>query len=1088
MALSVLVVVAVLCLTVLLSASFSAAVPCGGAGYDVSQLTFSDYYYNDTRGGYNWSAPQPSAVHTHSLPRSTTAPSQYEGVSDPPSRPHPRCPMSQCRYFHPCGNVTFSGCQGLDNTTSGGTMLCQLPYTGGLGYSAASWIPENTQSSTSWQPYGGGGGGNNNPRGVTMSLQDGGYCSAISADRSLLVNYQCGNQNQPTGYATITSIVEYSTCQYNLTIITNLVCNGPSINTGQVSCGSGGNGGINLASITTTDLIYKPPIASANYTYYFRPCGVVTSPQCANNPFGGVAGQAMVCQATGQNNEISPNTYDIAWWNPTLAQWDRTVYSGATAWTMTIADGTSCGSNLNRIFTVYWVCSASATTPIFQQLTENGTCNYIAVVLTVLACNQQTISTNTTACGGPYDLAFATQRDLIYQTGTSSGAAYYVFRPCGIVDNAVCQSQPTTNQSMMCQAYQGSTSTYDLAIYNPALTTYTPTLTGIQMYIQDGDQCAAIGAPRSLTVNFNCAQGGPVNSINFVSFTEASTCQYVANVTTPAVCRATRQGGICGVNAGGGQYYDFSLASGSEYSISTSSGYTYYFQPCGQVQNAQCNANPVTANSMLCQAVNGAFTTYDIAYYDYNLVSWYKLTNGWQMFVQDGSSCGGNGYQRALTVNFICASAPSFLNFTELTTCNYVAYITTPQACSPITQAGSTGLSLAGLTGASATGAPAYETITKCGGIYNLLPLSTTDLVWSDPNYSWYFRPCGAVSSNSNCTAAAASTSGGWMLCQNSLNGPGDYEGSTYNQYTAYWTTTRNGVLMTQSDGAGCGTAGARVTRAFFTCNTAATTAYITNITESPTCTYNIIVQTNLVCPVTTTTCGGAGYDLSAVTALAGDIAWVPSTAVSSYAWYFHPCGVVSNSQCQSNVLTQSAMMCQASQTSNTTYNVAVWAPQAATWTALPQGGVQMVIQDGSTCDNYDFERVLTVNFQCGQGGQAYYMNVTEVSLCNYLALVNLPQACSVYQTSSSSSSSLSGGAIAGIVIGSIVGAIILLGLLLVVCCGAGGGLRTKKSNTEYGSEGQQKAGNGRYGGMDEDVSQSNVEMETHDTTAPSSP
>jgi len=182
--------------------------------------------------------------------------------------------------------------------------------------------------------------------------------------------------------------------------------------------------------------------------------------------------------------------------------------------------------------------------------------------------------------------------------------------------------------------------------------------------------------------------------------------------------------------------------------------------------------------------------------------------------------------------------------------------------------------------------------------------------------------------------------------------------------------------------------------------------------------------------------------------------------------------------------------MCQASLTSNTTYNVATWAPQAATWTALPTGGVSLVIQDGSTCDNYDFERVLTVNFLCGQGGTAYAMNVTEVTLCNYVAMVNLPQACSSYQSSSSSSSSgLSGGAIAGIVIGSLVGALILLCLVLVVCCGVGSGLRSKKNTDSHGSEGgQQKAGNGRYGGMDDDTSQSNVEMETHDATAPSSP
>jgi hypothetical protein len=433
---------------------------------------------------------------------------------------------------------------------------------------------------------------------------------------------------------------------------------------------------------------------------------------------------------------------------------------------------------------------------------------------------------------------------------------------------SVCQRNGNTNTSMMCQAYTTSTTTYDLAIYNPTSVSYNPTLTGISMFIQDGDYCAAAGIYRSLTVNFVCQQG-PTNSIAFTNLIEQSTCQYVATVTTPAVCRQGRQNGICG-----SQNYDFSLAGTSEYSwVSPSGSYTYYFQPCGQVLNTQCNTSTATQNSMMCQAVNGAQTTYDIAYYDNQLVSWYKITNGMQMFVQDGQSCSiaGQVYDRALTVNFICGSTAVFNNLTETasTPCNYVAYVTTPQACAPITNGGSTGLSLPG-GGSSSTGngLPAYEAVTQCGGPYNLLPLSTSDLMYYPPNqeYRWVLRVCGAVSSDANCTAAAVNTPGGYMLCQDSQYGYGAYEASSYNQYTATWAATRNGVVMTMADGAACGTLGLRVTRLWFSCNTTATTASIYNLTESPQCTYNVYIYTSLVCPTVPTTCAGAGYDLSSLT------------------------------------------------------------------------------------------------------------------------------------------------------------------------------------------------------------------------------
>jgi len=135
-----------------------------------------------------------------------------------------------------------------------------------------------------------------------------------------------------------------------------------------------------------------------------------------------------------------------------------------------------------------------------------------------------------------------------------------------------------------------------------------------------------------------------------------------------------------------------------------------------------------------------------------------------------------------------------------------------------------------------------------------------------------------------------------------------------------------------------------------------------------------------------------------------------------------------------------------------------------------------MVVQDGSTCDGYDFERLFTANFICGAAN--YSMVLNENTVCNYVATIYLPITCSsIY--SSSSSSSLSGGAIAGIVIGSVVGAAIILGVLLVICCGRGSGWSSgkKASSDRFG---EPKA-TGSYS-QDMEESQSNVEMHTNST------
>ena len=137
-------------------------------------------------------------------------------------------------------------------------------------------------------------------------------------------------------------------------------------------------------------------------------------------------------------------------------------------------------------------------------------------------------------------------------------------------------------------------------------------------------------------------------------------------------------------------------------------------------------------------------------------------------------------------------------------------------------------------------------------------------------------------------------------------------------------------------------------------------------------------MQTSLVCPVPATTCGGAGYNLNGLTTR-GDLQLTNTS--TGYNYYFSPCSTVQNAQCQANQLTQSSMMCQASTTSNTTFDIATYIPSLTTWTALASGGVSMTVQDGATCDGYDYLRKLTVNFQCSTSNGLYqFLNMTEVS------------------------------------------------------------------------------------------------------------
>jgi len=940
-------------------------------------------------------------------------------------------------YFRPCANVTAAACQ------SRPASMCQTDPYGGV-YDLSIYYGQTTASQIAWTPISIGG-----VNGVQMDLSDGDLCG--TTPRRLIVNFLC-QANLGAQQATFASITEGPTCVYTAVVYTAIVCPGV---TSPSTCGAYG---YDLTSLASTDLSYID--TRNNYTWWYRPCGTVTAPQCANNPNGNVANEAMMCQAVGTAGQIAA-AYDVAVWNPSLATWARSAGgqggggnnngAGRTL-SMTIEDGASCGGT-PRALEVRYVCTPSATTAVMSFVTEVATCSYIAYVNTSLVCGNPSPVGTAVACGGIYNLNQMSQRDLTY----SANGYNFIFRPCSTVADIQCSRNGATNSSMLCQAVQNSNTAYSLAQWDANAVSWYPTLSGIRMDIQDGAYCDAAGANRFVSIHFICG-GNPFGT--FLNFTEVSTCNYVGYVQTSLVCAGVRTG-VCGP-----MQYDFSLASTSNDLTYNDGSYKWYLRPCGQVIAPVCNDNPDTQNSMLCQDQLGTPYTYDVAFYDSNLVYWNRINNGWQMFVQDGATCGQD-VPRAATINFICSTGTAvFANITEVSACNYVGYVLTPQACA---QTSSTGLQNVG--SGVGTGIYDYEEMSHCGGPYDLSSLSTSDLSFDDVanNYTWVLRPCGKVS-DARCLANTLTNNA--MMCQVRDQDAGTFDIAVYLPEYVQYNPTRGGLNMSIQDGAMCGNT-PRALTIMFTCDTTASTARLVSVIEVSVCNYVARVYTNLVCPRTGTTCGGAGYDLTALTTR-GDL-YLADDGQANH-WYFAPCGTVQNSQCARSSATENSMMCQVSQY-NTTYNVASYIPQAITWTAITNG-VQMSVQDGQTCNGYDFERKLVVNFMCG-GGFYQFVNVTEFPTCQYTAIVNTGLACSQIQGggSSSSSSSLSGGAIAGIVIGSIVGALILLAIVLVLCCGIGGFRSSKKnSSTDDGPR-----SSGKFGEMESSEVEMHGNDETHD-------
>jgi len=958
-------------------------------------------------------------------------------------------------YFRPCSNVTFSGCVSREQTF-GGAMMCQTQGTN--AWSIATWSPLAEQTS-SWLPLANGGG-------VQLRVSDGEQCGSLGA-RGLIVNFLC--DRTATSQANFLNITEGPTCTYTAIIGTAAACP-PIVQPGQ-GCSAFG---YDFTPISNADLVYKS--TASNYTFYYRPCGVVTSAQCANNPNGQqVSGNAMVCQAAGTNNEMG-STWELAAWNPNQIQYEK-ISNGVSMFVQNGASESGCQFGMGRAVTIKYVCNPQVLAS-FTGFTELVACDYVGVVETSIVCPPSTVYQEPVKCGGEYDLALLSVVDISINTGGWT----YVFRPCGSVTNLACQNDAgTASGSMVCQLSADQTYSYSIASYDETVTAWNPIQGGVSMTVTDGAFCAAINANRSFTANFRCAPGLQGAKSVMTSFQELSTCNYVAEVQTSLVCAASTNG-YCGPP---GTNFDFSVIGGDLTYVTPGGAYAYYFQPCGSVSNQQCQLNSATNGSMMCQAVLGNAAAYDIGFFDANLARWFPISNGWQMQIQDGQSCSNLRFPRLLNVNFICdpnAKFPIFNNLTEGSICDYTAYVTTKQACAPVAAGASTGAMVPVNT--DPYGQWSFENPTHCGGPYDLTSLATYDMTYETGPYRFALRVCGSVK-ETNCTRNQATATS--MFCQAVLNDASatTYPLAQYNpfivQYRPIQYGGRPGLIMTLQDGGYCGQF-QRITNVYFMCDPAATTAVMTNVTENPQCTYNAVVRTSLVCFNPPATCGGAGYDLSFLTQSAGDL----TTTSGGYNWYLKPCGVVSNPQCNANNTDTAgiAMVCQAvPPPSTTTYLISMYEPDDAVWAPLPNnGGVSMTIQTGTTCGSNDFERLLVINFRCGisNTGRANLTSIAEQSTCYYVANVDTGRSCNDIKMTSSSSSKLSDGAIAGAVVGSVVGAAILIAVLVVICCGccARSG---KASSTKYNDEGQAKA-SGRYGEMEPSAAE--MSEIQHDETA----
>ena len=125
------------------------------------------------------------------------------------------------------------------------------------------------------------------------------------------------------------------------------------------------------------------------------------------------------------------------------------------------------------------------------------------------------------------------------------------------------------------------------------------------------------------------------------------------------------------------------------------------------------------------------------------------------------------------------------------------------------------------------------------------------------------------------------------QVCQD--NGVYQYDLADYAPSQMVWSKLSDGVQVTIQDGATCGSTPRKVIIQYVCCDTA-TTAELTSVTESPSCTYTLVVKTSITCtaapapPAPSTTIAGCSYNGKDLSPLSQ---YDLSTTSGGYTWYF---------------------------------------------------------------------------------------------------------------------------------------------------------------------------------------------------------
>ena len=890
--------------------------------------------------------------------------------------------------IRPCGTVQTTGfCAG---------QFCQGATTVSLwnGTAVANYAATGTDNTPIWASV-----TYRNQSGVAQIIQDGISCGGNVGSRQGAIYFIC-NATATTPF--ISTVFEGIICHYTAVIQTSAVC-GVTAGALQVpgsafisdQCG----GTIyNLSALASTDITGTSGPTTADdtvYNWFINPCGVVrnTNLCAANNSVN-----ASVCQVDTGGFGYG---YPLSTWNPAVypVVWQYNGGSGGVS--QIIQDGFACGGE-ERLTNITFVCLATAVTPVFVSSVESPTCHYTITIQTNAVCGSPfSVAQPAGSCQwGGYDLSPLTGSDIYL---TQSGYNWAI-RPCGTVSNTsycaaqFCQGTTTVSYYNPTGDYASTNSD------NVPVWAYTSFLgqTGIAQIIQDGADCGSYGA-RQGTIEFIC--NSTATTPYWANVIETATCHYQAIIYTNLVCGITttqlQQVGTSTISTQcGGGFYDLSSLTNSDINV-TNSGYNWYVHLCGAVTGTQlCQQNQSVA-AQVCQVDPVGVYGYALSVYQpYAYPTVYQYNgNGLSQFIQDGTRCNsGVEEERTSNITLVClstATTPQVVSITESPVCHYNVLIQTSAVCG---------------TPFSVVTTPVVQTCQF--GSFDLSSITALDLLWNGNGYWWAIRPCGTVQTTGFCAG---------QFCQG-LTTVSLWNGTALANYAATGTdntpiwayvtvNSQLGVAQILQDGTTCGgNTGSRQGVIYFLCNSAATTPYISNVTEATNaaCHYTATIQTSAVCGVTTaqtqavgasvvsTQCGGGIYDLTALSAT--DITGTSGPTSSDptiYTYYLNPCGVIRNTNlCVANN-SVNASVCQVDASGFgygyplSTYNPTVL-PVVYTYNG---NGLSQIIQDGFACGGE--ERLTNITFVCNSSSATPYLaSVVENPQCHYTLTVFTNQVC----------------------------------------------------------------------------------------------